>query len=69
MQLQQQQQQQPLIPDSSYYESRAEAASEIEAGIMRLGAVFGRLGELVADQQELVERLHDNVISRSMCMR
>ena len=51
----------PLIPDTTYFESRAEAVSEIEAHIMELGTVFNRLGELVQDQQELTERLHENV--------
>ena len=51
----------PLIPDTKYFESRAEAVSEIEAHIMELGTVFNRLGELVQDQQELTERLHENV--------
>mmetsp|Transcript_17794 Transcript_17794/g.40760 ORF Transcript_17794/g.40760 Transcript_17794/m.40760 type:complete len:357 (-) Transcript_17794:189-1259(-) len=50
----------PLIPDTSYYESRAEAVSEIEAHIVELGSVFGKLGEMVADHQELTERLHEN---------
>ena len=51
----------PLIPDTSYFESRAEAVTEIEAHIVELGTVFNRLGELVADHQELTERLHENV--------
>ena len=51
----------PLIPDTSYFESRAEAVSEIEAHIVELGTVFNRLGELVQDHQELTERLHENV--------
>mmetsp|Transcript_72146 Transcript_72146/g.123981 ORF Transcript_72146/g.123981 Transcript_72146/m.123981 type:complete len:132 (-) Transcript_72146:261-656(-) len=59
----QQQQQQPLIPDTSYYESRADAMSEIEAHILELGSVFGKLGELVADHQELTERLHENTLT------
>jgi syntaxin 5 len=30
---------------------------------LELGSVFGRLGELVADHQELTERLHENTLS------
>ena len=40
---------------------RVRQVTEIEAHIMELGNVFGRLGELVADHQELTERLHENV--------
>jgi syntaxin 5 len=37
--------------------------TEIEAHIAELGQVFGRLGELVADHQELTERLHENTVT------
>jgi hypothetical protein len=33
-----------------------------QAQIEKLGHLFGRVGELVADQQELTERLHENVL-------
>ncbi len=43
--------------------------SVVQAHIVELGAVFGRLGELVADHQELTERLHENVSPHLLCAK
>lgn len=58
-----QQQQLMLIPDQTYYESRANAMTEIEAHVVELGDVFNRLGQLVEDHRELTGRILDNTNS------
>lgn len=65
MQIQQQQQQLLLAPPASmqYYESREVAVNEVEKTIGELGTLFKRLGAMLAEQQELVERIDEDVES------
>ena len=60
MQIQTQSQMQ-LIPDLEYLESRADAIQDVESHIVELGMIFNRLADLVAGQNEMVQRIEDNV--------
>lgn len=59
----QQQQQLLLAPPASvqYYESREQAVTEVEKTIGELGTLFKRLATMIAEQQELVERIDEDV--------
>lgn len=59
----QQQHQLLLAPPVSvqYYESREMAVNEVEKTIGELGTLFKRLGSMLMEQQELVERIDEDV--------
>lgn len=59
----QQQQQLLLAPPASmqYYESREVAVNEVEKTIGELGQLFKRLGGMIMEQQELIERIDEDV--------
>jgi syntaxin 5 len=64
--MQQQQQQQLLLaPPASlqYFEGREVAVSEVEKTIGELGTLFRRLGAMIMEQQELIERIDEDVES------
>jgi len=55
-----------VVPPSAelqYYESREKAVSEVEQTIGELGTIFQRLAGMIAQQQELVERIDEDVES------
>lgn len=60
-----QQQQLLLAPPSNaqYYESREAAVTEVEKTIGELGTLFKRLATMISEQQELVERIDEDVES------
>ena len=60
-----QQQQLLLAPPANlqYYESREVAVSEVEKTIGELGQLFKRLGSMIMEQQELIERIDEDVES------
>jgi syntaxin 5 len=62
---QQQQQQLLLAPPATqqYYESRERAVGEVESTIGELGQLFKRLATMIQEQQEMVERIDDDVES------
>jgi syntaxin 5 len=51
----------PLSTDNQYYESRETAVTEVEKTIGELGQLFKRLATMIQSQQELVERIDDDV--------
>eukprot|EP00638_Chattonella_subsalsa_P001084 CAMPEP_0117742632 /NCGR_PEP_ID=MMETSP0947-20121206/5657_1 /TAXON_ID=44440 /ORGANISM="Chattonella subsalsa, Strain CCMP2191" /LENGTH=291 /DNA_ID=CAMNT_0005559183 /DNA_START=182 /DNA_END=1054 /DNA_ORIENTATION=+ len=53
--------QQQLIPDQTYFEERATVMTQVESQILELGTIFNKLGLMVQEQRDLVERLEDNV--------
>lgn len=58
-----QQQQLLLAPpaNNQYYEAREQAVTEVEKTIGELGTLFKRLATMIAEQQELVERIDEDV--------
>ena len=56
-----QQQQQQLIPDDQYAVRRADASQQIEAQVAEISSIFGRVSQLIKDQNESVERIEFNV--------
>jgi syntaxin 5 len=64
-QMQQQQQQLLLAPpqNAQYYDSREQAVTEVERTIGELGTLFKRLAGMINEQQELVDRIDDDVES------
>eukprot|EP01038_Epipyxis_sp_PR26KG_P010229 gene10229-13761_t len=60
----QQQQQQLLLPpiaDNQYYDAREKAVTEVEKTIGELGQLFKRLATMISEQQEMVERIDEDV--------
>lgn len=58
------QQQLLLAPPSEslqYYESREQAVNEVQKTIEELGTIFQRLASMISEQQELVERVDEDV--------
>lgn len=57
------QQQLLLAPPQAtyYYESREQAVTEVEKTISELGQLFKRLATMISEQQELVERIDDDI--------
>jgi len=57
------QQQLLLAPVASqdYYQGREQAVNEVEKTIHELGSLFKRLATMISEQQELVERIDDDV--------
>jgi syntaxin 5 len=60
---QQQQQQLLLAPiaETQYFDSREKAVTEVEKTIGELGQLFKRLATMIAEQQELVERIDEDI--------
>ena len=52
-----------LAPPSNtqYYEAREQAVTEVEKTIHELGSLFKRLATMISEQQELVERIDEDV--------
>lgn len=51
------------VSDSHYFESREKAVTEVERTIGELGQLFNRLATMISAQQELVERVDEDVES------
>lgn len=51
----------PITGNSQYYDSREKAVSEVEKTIGELGTLFKRLATMISEQQELIERIDDDV--------
>jgi hypothetical protein len=50
-----------LAPPTQYHDERVKAADEIESTIGELGTLFKRLTSMIHEQQELVERIDEDV--------
>ena len=50
-----------LAPPTQYYEDRIKAADEIESTIGELGQLFRRLTTMIHEQQEMVERIDEDI--------
>lgn len=64
--LEAQQQQQLLldpIAETQYFDAREKAVTEVERTIGELGTLFKRLSTMIAEQQELVERVDEDIES------
>lgn len=48
-------------PSQNYYESREQAVTEVEKTIVELGSLFKRLSSMIAQQQELVDRIDSDI--------
>ena len=59
--LQMEEQQLLLAPPTQYYEDRIKAADEIETTIGELGMLFRRLTTMIHEQQEMVERIDEDI--------
>jgi syntaxin 5 len=46
---------------NQYYDARVQAVSEVDKTITELGTIFKRLSEMILAQQELVERIDEDV--------
>jgi syntaxin 5 len=51
----------PLNAENQYYDAREQAVSEVEKTIGELGQLFKRLSTMIQAQQELVERIDEDV--------
>lgn len=51
----------PITGNSQYYDAREKAVSEVEKTIGELGTLFKRLATMISEQQELIERIDDDV--------
>lgn len=49
------------IAETQYYDQREKAVSEVEKTIGELGTLFKRLATMISEQQELVERIDEDV--------
>jgi syntaxin 5 len=60
---QQQEQQYLLAPlaETQYYDARERAVTEVEKTIGELGTLFKRLATMISEQQEMVERIDEDV--------
>jgi syntaxin 5 len=50
-----------LAPPTQYFEDRIKAADEIESTIGELGQLFRRLTTMIHEQQEMVERIDEDI--------
>lgn len=50
-----------LAPPTQYYEDRVKAADEIESTIGELGQLFRRLTTMINEQQDMVERIDEDI--------
>lgn len=51
----------PPSVEMQYYDSRAEAVNEVEKTIVELGGIFHRLSSMISEQQQMVERIDEDV--------
>lgn len=51
----------PLAAEGQYYDAREQAVTEVEKTIGELGQLFKRLATMIQAQQEMVERIDDDV--------
>jgi len=51
----------PPIASQQYYSDRENAVTEVEKTIVELGTLYQRLGNMLTDQQSLVERIDDDI--------
>lgn len=51
----------PITADTQYYDAREQAVTEVEKTINELGGLFKRLATMLQAQQELIERIDDDV--------
>ena len=49
------------VVSQQYYEAREQAVTEVEKTIHELGSLFKRLATMISEQQELVERIDDDI--------
>lgn len=49
------------IAESQYFDARERAVTEVERTIGELGSLFNRLATMISEQQELVERVDEDV--------
>ena len=49
------------IAETQYYDQREKAVSEVEKTIGELGTLFKRLATMISEQQEMVERIDEDV--------
>ena len=61
MQMQQQELLLAPVASQEYYQGRQQAVNEVEKTIGELGSLFNRLATMIHEQQELVERIDDDV--------
>jgi syntaxin 5 len=51
----------PIGAESQYFDARERAVTEVERTIGELGSLFNRLATMISEQQELVERVDEDV--------
>jgi len=51
----------PPSVETQYYDSRERAVTEVEKTIVELGTIFQRLSTMISEQQQLVERIDEDV--------
>mmetsp|Transcript_28416 Transcript_28416/g.47749 ORF Transcript_28416/g.47749 Transcript_28416/m.47749 type:complete len:168 (+) Transcript_28416:1-504(+) len=49
------------VAESQYFDQREKAVTEVEKTIGELGNLFNRLATMIAEQQELVERVDEDI--------
>ena len=59
--VQMEEQQLLLAPPNQYFDDRLKAADEIESTIGELGQLFRRLTTMISEQQEMVERIDEDI--------
>ena len=52
-----------LIPDDTYLQRRADASERVEAQVAEVTSIFGKVAQMIKDQNESVERIEVNVES------
>eukprot|EP00428_Durinskia_dybowskii_P065843 CAMPEP_0170384080 /NCGR_PEP_ID=MMETSP0117_2-20130122/15811_1 /TAXON_ID=400756 /ORGANISM="Durinskia baltica, Strain CSIRO CS-38" /LENGTH=330 /DNA_ID=CAMNT_0010639813 /DNA_START=49 /DNA_END=1038 /DNA_ORIENTATION=- len=53
----------PIGAESQYFDARERAVTEVERTIGELGSLFNRLATMISEQQELVERVDEDIES------
>lgn len=51
----------PIGAESQYFDARERAVTEVERTIGELGSLFNRLATMISEQQELVERVDEDI--------
>lgn len=51
----------PPSVEGQYYDSRERAVTEVEKTIVELGTIFQRLSTMISEQQQMVERIDEDV--------
>lgn len=57
---------QQLIPETDYFQSRADAMETVEANMVELGTIFNKLAVMVNEHADMVQRVEDNVEEANM---